>query len=375
MHSERNACDVAVIGAGPAGTAAALAAARAGAKVLLVDRAQFPRAKVCGSCLTDTGVETITSLGAAHAIATATPLHSIHLRCGTRELRISRASGVAIAREALDTALVDEARRIGVEVRLGTSARIRPGRTLELTTGEERFVAQTTVIVVADGLAGSALDDVEGFSWRIAQRSTMGFGAILPKNSVTCARGEICMRVVDGGYIGAVQLPTGDIDVAAAINPQILRAATSVSACAREMLGEAALDTDAITRARWRGTPLLTRRRAQVAAEGILVVGDAAGYVEPFTGEGMTWALTTGAAAGALAATNARADRVWPRLHTALTRGPRLRCTLLSRTLRAPRVVRALLAIGEQVPAPFVAFAHALGRNTRAIPARNPRTT
>lgn len=372
---ERYVCDVAVIGAGPAGSAAALAAARSGANVLLVDRANFPRTKVCGSCLTDTGVDAITALGAARALTTATPLHSIHVRCGLRELRISREAGVAIARETLDTALVEEARRAGVEVRLATSARVRPDRTLELTAYEERSVAHASTIIIADGLAGSALDDLEGFAWHIARRSHMGFGAILPANSVQCARGEICMRVVEGGYIGAVQLPSGDIDVAAAVDPRALRAANSVSAAAREMLGETALDAHAIARARWRGTPLLTRRRARIAAEGILVVGDAAGYVEPFTGEGMTWALTTGAAAGALAATETRADRAWPRVHAALTRGPRLRCALLSRVLRAPRFVRTLLAIGEQVPAPFASFASALGRKPRAFPVRNPRTT
>ena len=361
--------DVAVIGAGPAGSAAALAAARYGeysgardgARVLLVDRAQFPRAKVCGSCLTDEGIATIHSIGATRALVSATPLRSVRVTCAAREICISRPAGVAIAREMLDTALLEEAQSAGVDVRLATSARVRPDRTLELACGDQRFEARASTVIVADGLAGNALDEVDGFTWRIAKRSHMGFGAILPAGSVQCAPGEICMRVVDGGYIGAVQLASGEIDVAAAIDPRLLRAAKNVALCARDMLGEAVLESAALERARWRGTPLLTRRRARVAAEGILVVGDAAGYVEPFTGEGMTWALSTGAAAGTLAATHTAPHQVWPRRYAALTRAPRLRCALLSRTLRAPRFVRAMLALGERFPLPFASFARSLG--------------
>ncbi|MFM1868910.1 MAG: hypothetical protein RL591_2318, partial [Planctomycetota bacterium] len=206
--------DVAVIGAGPAGSAAALAAARhrhgssasGSARVLLIDRAQFPRAKVCGSCLTDEGIATIHSLGATRALASATPLESVRVTCGARELRIARPSGVAIARELLDVALIEEAKSAGVDVRLATSARVRLDRTLELACGDQRFEARATTVIVADGLAGCALDDVDGFAWRIAKRSHMGFGAMLPAGSVRCEPGEICMRVVDGGYIGAVQL-------------------------------------------------------------------------------------------------------------------------------------------------------------------------
>jgi flavin-dependent dehydrogenase len=140
------------------------------------------------------------------------------------------------------------------------------------------------------------------------------------------------------------------------------------------MLGETVLDAPALEHARWRGTPLLTRRRARVAAEGILVVGDAAGYVEPFTGEGMTWALSTGAAAGTLAATHAAPHQVWPRRYAALTRAPRLRCALLSRTLRAPRLVRAMLAVGERFPLPFASFARSLGRTSHACDHRSAST-
>ncbi|MFM9170747.1 MAG: hypothetical protein ACKOTD_11730, partial [Phycisphaerales bacterium] len=85
-------------------------------------------------------------------------------------------------------------------------------------------------------------------------------------------------------------------------------AAVNALAAARDAV---LADPGAVDAARWRGTPALTRRRACVAAPRILVTGDAAGYVEPFTGEGLGWAIATGAAAGRLAAHMRAAPDAW----------------------------------------------------------------
>lgn len=345
--------DIAVIGAGPAGSCAAIAAARAGARVVLLDRGAMPRAKVCGCCLAASGVAALHAAGAGDALAGAVPLRAIRVASGTRAMTLARAAGVAIGRDALDTRLVDIARRAGVEVRLETSARVAQDRTVQLTSGERVATLQARTVVVADGLNGGALDDVPGFAWRVAARSMMGFGASLPATALDCPAGEIHMHVGRDGYIGVVRLPSGELDVAAAVAPAALKRAGSVATCARVLLADAAHDAHAVERARWRGTPQLTRTRARVAAPGILVVGDAAGYIEPFTGEGMSWAIATGLAAGELAAREPRAHELWPARCAALVARPKWRCRAIALALRSPTLVGAALAIGARIPRPF----------------------
>ena len=110
--------DIAIVGAGPAGAAAAIVAARAGLETVVVDRAKFPRDKCCGDGLTvgalrlleQLGLEpdTIPSWTAAHAAIVSSPSH----RTVRFPLPVGRGQFAAIARrEELDAALVEVAAR------------------------------------------------------------------------------------------------------------------------------------------------------------------------------------------------------------------------------------------------------------------------
>jgi len=110
------------------------------------------------------------------------------------------------------------------------------------------------------------------------------------------------MAVARRGYCGLVRLEDGRLDVAAAIDRGILAAAGSPAEAVAGVLADAGLEgvwleslRQRFATAVFRGTPPLTRSRAVVADAGgrVLRVGDAAGYVEPFTGEGMGWALAS----------------------------------------------------------------------------------
>jgi len=109
----------------------------------------------------------------------------------------------------------------------------------------------------------------------------------------------------------------------------------------------------------WTGTPRLTRRVARPWDERLLAVGDAAGYVEPFTGEGIAWALRSAEAVAALAADGWRAGlgREGERTRRALLAGRQRSCRLWARALRAPPVVALavrLLARAPGLARPFV---------------------
>lgn len=341
--------DVLVIGAGPAGSLAAIAAVRGGACVTLVDRAHLPRAKVCGSCLSDAGMAVLRDSGLLDAVADGVPLRTLALQGGGRAVRVAREAGVAIGRHELDARLAAHARAAGVDVRFGTSATARSDGTWEIGGASVR----ARCAVVADGLGGRALEALPAFEWTVSPASRMGFGALLPAGAIHCAPGEVCMHVEPTGYVGAVVLPGGAIDVAAAADPRAVRTMGGPAAYALHALRDRVLAPAAFTEADWRGTPALTRRRRALAAPGLLLAGDASGYVEPFTGEGMGWALATGVASGSLAARIAQGQGThdeWPAIHAALVRSARARCRAIALALRWPRAVHAALALGSSVP-------------------------
>ena len=122
--------DAVVIGAGPAGAVTARELARRGCSVLLVDKAHFPRPKVCGCCVNGAAVKTLARLGLGSVLANGVPLHDVRIAAGRRSARVKLPCGVALSREAFDFALVREAIAAGVVFRDGVSAELKVGDSL-----------------------------------------------------------------------------------------------------------------------------------------------------------------------------------------------------------------------------------------------------
>src|SRR5439155_25502186 len=119
----------------------------------------------------------------------------------------------------------------------------------------------------------------------------------------------------------------------------------------------------------WRGRPGVTRRTGPLAAAGVFLVGDAAGYVEPFTGEGMTWALAAAVAVAPVAARAARGWQAglaarWVRRHRELFARRQQVCRATAAVLRSPLLVHALLRLLHRWPALARPFVHRLGTGT-----------
>jgi flavin-dependent dehydrogenase len=290
--------DVLVAGAGPAGALAARQLAREGAAVLLLDKAAFPRWKVCGCCLNGLALDALEAagLGDLPERLHAQPLRRFQLATHNGCASVPLPVGAALSREAFDAALIDEAVRAGAVFLPRTAAFVQDEtsglRTVTLMRQGEGAVVRARVVLVADGLAGQALKDLLGFDVALSPNSRLGAAALLEAGQSFYQPGTIYMACGHGGYVGLVRLEDGRLDVAAALDRAESRLQGGPAHLVARVLDEAGLPLpEGLRDAAWRGTPALTRLRKRISAERLFVLGDSAGYVEPFTGEGMAWAM------------------------------------------------------------------------------------
>ena len=299
--------DVAVIGAGPAGAFASRQIAAAGASVLLVDKASFPRYKVCGCCLNASALRVLRrgGLDQLAALASAPRLHELCLAVGGSEFNIEIPSGIAVSRHDFDAALVREAIATGVRFLPAVQATVGAStdgcRRIKLCGSEREQTAAARIVLVADGLTGRSLSDLRDFTVQTSPGSRIGAGVITTTFPASYQTGKIYMACAGGNYVGLVRLPNNHLDVAAAFLPEFCRDKGSPGTAAEYVLQEAGLTAiQSLRDLPWRGTPALTRRRKRIAAERLFVIGDSALYVEPFSGEGMAWALRSAEAVSPL---------------------------------------------------------------------------
>ena len=370
--------DAVVIGAGPAGSAAAIRLARAGRRVLLVDRATMPREKVCGCCLSPTALAELESLDAfADSAVRPVPLESVQLVAGGQGTRLPLA-GATLSREALDTTLVAQAINAGADwlpqTTIGsiTEAADRVLLTVRSSaTPDAAIELEADHAVIATGLADHVRIDCAAASPHrprrraarrlIAAKSRIGVGLTLPAVASDLPAGTLVMAVGRGGYAGIVRLEDGRIDIAAAIEPQAVARAgrphAAIAALLEEGLAGAGLQLDValVHDAHVRATPALTHRTPLVAGgQGRLCrIGDAAGYVEPFTGEGMGWALVSGrllAEAIVCGGSPAEIAAAFSRGHRAFFASHHARCRRVALAVRHPWLVGAVIRLARFAP-------------------------
>lgn len=357
-----HAWDVIVIGAGPAGAIAATLLARKGVRTLLVNRDPHPRFKVCGGCLAPAGAQALREVCGHNILRHTTLLNRFSLHAAGRALNLPITGFTSISRADLDHALVQEAVNAGASLCIARATVIRKGN-VALDDGTQSHTLRTGLIIAADGLVGSSLSHDPRFAWIDAPATHIGLGAVAPASSLPVHPHTITMLCAATGYVGLAPLADGSASIAAALSPASIHhgPANAVAAIAKEC----GHDPAPFSQLRFRGTPPLTRRRAAVEAPGILVLGDAAGYVEPFTGEGMTWAILSAQACipFALAALHARATPgAWSAHLHRLLAPRRLRCHLLARGLRHAPLLAASMSLAAHLPSAVSTVAQWLTR-------------
>ncbi len=372
MDGSPESWEALVVGAGPAGALAALELAQRGVRVLLVEKRAFPRWKVCGCCLNAQAQAVLAAAGVGQLIDDQGGVPLRQLQLGHRGQRASLAlpDGRALSRERFDQALVQAAIAAGARFQAGTTARLGPsdatGRTVTLRKRGERPTTsvRAKVVLVAAGLAHGCIPARDAPAPIIQRHSRVGAGCMLPGSAAAYPAGSIHMAIGREGYVGLVRREDGLLNLAAAFDRQALHTSAAsasadsggAAAAARAVLTSAGFPIPAgLEQARWQLTPALSRRAAVVAGERFLVLGDAAGYVEPFTGEGMAWALTAGAAAAPLVLAgldgwSPALERRWQReLQVRIGRRQRL-CRGLALLLRQPAATALAFGLSQHLP-------------------------
>lgn len=354
--------DVAVIGAGPAGATAAREAARQGMSVLLVDKEDFPRAKVCGCCLNQAALAELETmgLGALPARLGGRPLRTLRLAAGKNQASIPLPSGMALSRNRLDAALAEEAVRSGASFLPGTTALLLDppeptGRRVVLRQKTETGHVHARLVLAADGLKGSFLQRT-ALPQILRRSSRIGAGTIIPDGPVFYEPGIIYMACGRGGYLGLVRLEDGRLDAAAAFDPDFVRKSGGPGKAAEALLARTGFPAlENLAALAWSGTPPLTRRSLFPAGERLFLIGDAAGYVEPFTGEGIAWALASARAVGPLALQAVRGwtpalAQEWASLHRQLFARRQRVCRWTTEGLRHPLLTRMAVTLLARSP-------------------------
>ncbi len=377
---DRTIWDVVVIGAGPAGSVAALQLARSGVSVLMVDKAEHPRSKVCGCCLSAASVKLLDSLGLKERLLqlNAVAIDKIVLNIGSHRAAVGLCPGLAISRQVLDSELIKQAIAAGANFVSQTTAFVEAEandhRVVELQCKNFIVSARAKCVIVADGLSGHSLDRLQLLPTKAAEGSRIGAGTTARAfPSALFDDGCIYMTAGDGGYVGMVKIEDGSLDVAAAFDRSFVQKFKSPGHAANELIKLTPFAQFDLSSLQWHGTPALTRKR-KVAASRLLVVGDAASYAEPFTGEGMLWAMTSGCAVVPMVLKSLEYNRggfrysQWEDSHRRLIEGKQLMSMSLALMLRRPGLIELMIRILNTAPFMAKPIVEALGHQP-ALPA------
>lgn len=302
--------DVAIVGAGPAGTSTAILLAEQGHRVTLIDRSRFPRAKACAEFVNPGALEILDRLGLLGRAREA----------GAREFRGMKLvspgghtvpldfradagkSALGLSRFALDHLAVERCRELGVTVMEGTRTRailIGGDRVqgVEVSTGPgETQQITSRVVVGADG-HHSTVSRALGLDLQVRWPKRIGLAAHYAGFPLFDDLGE--MHVGRAGYCGIAPQEDCIANVAMVVDVRRFeqRHGSVDDFFETELHGYPGLRERVASserRTNVRGVGPLARRVRRVAGDGYLLVGDAAGFFDPFTGEGIIDALQGG---------------------------------------------------------------------------------
>jgi flavin-dependent dehydrogenase len=351
--------DVAVIGAGPAGAASALFAARRGRRVVIVDKAAFPREKPCGEGLMPGGLPPLRELEleAAGVARDAPPINGVQFGLPHAPPAViafpehdGARLGLGVRRLDFDARLAAALeRQSGIQFHAKVEGRdLRPNPQAAPTVVTSAGELRARYVVVADGLRSSLRHRL---GWTVGPRPPHRYGIVAhwqvegpvdPWVRITFDDGlEVYEGPVAGNQrmIGLLcyqsrmpefggRLVERYREVVQSVRPELRQA---------EQVGPVS------------AVGPFWYRASTVAADGIFLVGDAAGFTDPITGEGIAAGLRQ-ARALAAALDAPTPERAYRQAHRRLTRDPRRVASLLLRLSRTPELVARGIRSHDRAP-------------------------
>lgn len=298
--------DVIVVGAGPAGALAALILARAGLRVRVFDRSRFPRAKLCGDTLNPGALRILQRhVDTAELRARSLPISGM-LLTGPNAVAVpgryaNGVTGLAITRHDFDAWLVAHARAAGAVVEeqtriVGVVVEASSGRVNGVRVNTDSRANQThnaRLVIAADGRR-SVLAFELGLARQPQRPRRWAIGAYFENVAALSDMGE--MHVRPSHYLGVAPLPDG-IANACLVVPHHAGADRwgGVSERLLAVLAEDCRLRERFAAARMIGRPMVLGPMAvdvtAAGRPGLLLAGDAAGFIDPMTGDGLRLAL------------------------------------------------------------------------------------
>ena len=293
--------DLIIIGAGPAGTSAAITAAAAGARVMLLERGILPRHKVCGEFVSPESLDLLSSLlpGATRNLLHDAPrIAAARLFVDDRILESAITPPAAsIARFDLDATLWNAAQNLGVETRAQTTVQsIANDGPFQISTSAGSFEARS--IIDASGRwsnLNAAPNGKHAGKW-------LGLKAHFAESSPPAS---VDLYFFDGGYCGVQPVALTLDNHSDETSPNRINVCAMVRADVASTLLEVFTHHASLVRRAQTWKPLTTPvttsplifRPPQPLRGNILLAGDAAGFIDPFVGDGISLALRSGALA------------------------------------------------------------------------------
>jgi len=357
--------DVVIAGGGPAGALAAIILARAGAKVRVFERARFPRHKLCGDTLNPGALAVLSRhLDISELLASSDAIHGMLITgpggVAVRAVYGAGLAGRAVRRRVFDEWLLRHASDAGAQVEEGVAvkgAHLSSNRVSGITVSRRQggdAAHESRLVIAADGRR-STLAFSRGLARQPVRPRRWAIGGYFTGVSDRGTVGE--MHVRKGHYIGVAPVPGGLTNVCVVMP----HAAGDQPFGAPSELIRSRLDADPDLRdrfvaARAEGEPVMLGPMAvdtTAAGEpGLLLAGDAAGFIDPMTGDGLRLALA-GAELAAVLSLDVLSGRLSVQIaHLELTRR---RHAAFAAKWRFNRTLRSLVTLPQGVVAAAMA--------------------
>lgn len=335
--------DVIVVGAGPSGATAARLCASCGLKTILIEKKRLPRDKPCAGGLT---------LAAVKQLGFPLPDEIIERKCSGFRITYGNHTNIVafndtvtytINRKTFDLFLVDKALEEGVELRDGVEC-------LRVETLKDRVMVKTKegeihggIVIGADGVYSNVLRSFKGYFGKNEKRFCITAEILLPEEEISERMGDLIDIHFSSAPPGYAWLFPKKNHISAGMGCGFSRSKELISKF-KEFLAVHNLRSDIPLKGYF--IPVFNSSR-RVIAERVMLCGDAAGFVDPFSGEGIRFAIISGRLAAQTAASSFKKgdfstrsiEEYEEKCHTAFWKDLECAERMSNRLLKNPRIV------------------------------------